>query len=86
MAKKKGTEPVKEKDIMELELYEINELREIADLRAALNELEKAIQPFALQVAKRQRVWWQRVLENRKLEQGAIPYTTDCRRIYLNEQ
>ena len=62
---------------MELEFYEKTVLAELMDSRAALTELQKAIIPFAEGIAKRQRIWWDRVLESRGLSREGTSFTIE---------
>ena len=71
---------------MELEYYEINGLSDIQNSRLALVELQKAIIPFAEQIAKRQRIWWDGVLEARGLTRDGTRYAIENGRTIVNQQ
>ena len=70
-------------DKMQLKYYEVTSLQELTDMRAALKELESAIFPFAQIISKNQRVWWDRVLEDRGFKREDGIYETDGQRIIL---
>ena len=66
---------------MRLKYYEITSMQELSDMRAALKELESAIFPFAQIISKKQREWWDRVLEDREFKREDGSYSTDGQRI-----
>ncbi|KKN15925.1 hypothetical protein LCGC14_0981170 [marine sediment metagenome] len=76
------TNKVADKEVnMELDYLEEAELREIQDARGALNELQNAVLPYAKEVAKRQRKWWDRVLESRGLKREEGDFSIYGRKI-----
>ena len=66
---------------MELNYVEKGELREITDSRQALVELQAAVIPYAKELAKRQRLWWDKVLGDRGLTRDMADYTSDGTKI-----
>ena len=81
MAKSKEPKKVS----MELEYWEITQLNEIQDSREALAELQRAIMPFAEAISKKQRVWWDRVLESRGLTRDGTNYVVANGRTIENQ-
>jgi len=76
----------KEKEVsMELTYYEIPELNEIQNSREALGELQRALIPFAEGISRRQRAWWDRVLEIRGLTREDTHYVIKDGRTIVNE-
>jgi len=80
MVKKKEKEEVS----MELKFCEIDELGAIQSSREALQELQRAVIPFAEAIAKRQRIWWNRVLEDRGLTREGTQYTIENNRTIVD--
>ena len=72
------------KKSMELEHLEITALEEIQDSRVALLELQQAIIPFAEAIAKRQRVWWDRVIKAHGLTKE-VSYAIENGRVIVNK-
>ena len=82
MAKKKEIKEVS----MELEYPERVELSDIQSSREALKELQEAVIPFAKGIARRQRVWWDRVLENRGLTREGTSYAIENGRTIVDQE
>ena len=51
----------------------------------ALTEIENALIPFANSLAKRQRIWWNRVLESRGLTREGTNYTIENGRTIVDQ-
>ena len=80
MVKKKEKEEVS----MELKFCERDEMGAIQNSREALQELQRAVIPFAEAIAKRQRIWWNRVLEDRGLTREGTQYTIENNRTIVD--
>ena len=85
MVKKDRTED-KMQDKMQLGWGEKTALQEIGDLRGALLELQSALTPLGRQIAMKQRIWWDGVLEVRGLSRKDGDYTTDGDKVILNQE
>jgi len=81
MVKKDKTE-----DKMQLDWGEKTRLHEIGDLRGTLIELQNALIPLGRQIVMRQRIWWDRVLDARGLDRKDGEYTTDGKKVILNQE